>query len=119
MLGTALAAASRSTVMRTISDPARASVADWRAVAAMSAVSVLVIDCTTIGASPPMTTPPTATGTQMRRDLRELVIVAIVRPLPHSMLARRHDAGAAYRRPRMAAGKMAARKMNASTRTME
>ena len=33
MCGTALAASSRSTVMRTISEPAAASSADWRAVA--------------------------------------------------------------------------------------
>ena len=62
MCGTALADSSRSTVMRTISEPARASAAHWRAVASASAVSVLVIDCTTIGASPPMATPPTSTG---------------------------------------------------------
>ena len=48
------------TVMRTSSEPARASSATCRAVAAASAVSVLVIDCTTIGASPPMATSPTA-----------------------------------------------------------
>src|SRR5262244_1580068 len=67
MCGTALAAASRSTVMRTISDPARASAADWAAVASMSAVSVLVIDCTTIGASPPTRTWPMDTETEERR----------------------------------------------------
>ncbi len=36
---------------------------DLRAVASMSAVSVLVIDCTTIGAPPPTMTPPTSTAT--------------------------------------------------------
>ena len=50
MCGTAFAASSRSTVMRTSSEPARASAATWAAVASMSAVSVLVIDCTTTGA---------------------------------------------------------------------
>jgi hypothetical protein len=34
-----------------------------------SAVSVLVIDCTTIGAPPPTFTPPTITGTLTRRGL--------------------------------------------------
>src|SRR3954471_2868375 len=60
--GTAAAASSRSTVMRTSSEPARASASTCRAVASASAVSVLVIDWTTIGAPPPMTTPSTATG---------------------------------------------------------
>ena len=49
MCGTAAAASSRSTVMRTISEPARASAATWPTVPFTSAVSVLVIDCTTIG----------------------------------------------------------------------
>jgi hypothetical protein len=35
-------------------------------VAGTSAVSVLVIDCTTIGAPPPMTTPPTRTARETR-----------------------------------------------------
>ena len=63
MCGTAAAASSRSTVMRTNSEPARASCATWRAVASTSAVSVLVIDCTTIGAAPPTMTPATSTPT--------------------------------------------------------
>jgi hypothetical protein len=33
----------------------------------MSAVSVLVIDCTTIGAPPPTATPPTCTATVLCR----------------------------------------------------
>ena len=53
MWGTALAASSRSTVIRTSSDPAAASAATCATVPATSAVSVLVIDWTTIGASPP------------------------------------------------------------------
>ena len=65
MCGTAAAASSRSTVMRTSSEPARASAATWRAVASTSAVSVLVIDCTTIGAPPPTMTPPTSTATDL------------------------------------------------------
>ena len=63
IFGTAAAASSRSTVMRTISEPARCSAATWRTVPSMSAVSVLVIDCTTIGAPPPTVTLPTFTAT--------------------------------------------------------
>ena len=62
MRGTAAAASSRSTVMRTSSDPALASAATWRTVPSTSAVSVLVIDCTTMGAPPPTMTPPTFTA---------------------------------------------------------
>src|SRR3954466_11871748 len=51
--GTAAAASGLLTVMRTISEPARASSLTWMAVPITSAVSVLVIDCTTTGASPP------------------------------------------------------------------
>ena len=61
IFGTAAAAASLLTVMRTISEPARASSATCIAVASTSAVSVLVIDCTTTGASPPILTLPTHT----------------------------------------------------------
>ena len=67
MCGTAAAASSRSTVMRTISEPARWSAATCRAVPSTSAVSVLVIDCTTTGAPPPTVTWPTLTGTALRR----------------------------------------------------
>ena len=63
MCGTAAAASSRSTVMRTISEPARASAATCFAVPSASAVSVLVIDCTTTGAPPPTVTLPTLTPT--------------------------------------------------------
>src|ERR1700722_15317402 len=59
--GTAEAASSRSTVMRTISEPARDNAATWATVPSTSAVSVLVIDCTTIGAPPPTATLPTMT----------------------------------------------------------
>src|SRR5215475_3683446 len=59
--GTAAAASSRSTVMRTISEPARESAATCSTVDCTSAVSVLVIDCTTIGALPPTATLPTIT----------------------------------------------------------
>src|SRR5215470_9559599 len=59
MAGTAAAAAAVFTVTRTSSEPASARALTWATVAATSAVSVLVIDWTTIGAPPPMTTSPT------------------------------------------------------------
>ena len=49
MCGTAAAASSVFTVTRTSSDPARASALTCWTVDSMSAVSVFVIDCTTIG----------------------------------------------------------------------
>src|SRR6186997_2129907 len=67
--GTAAAASSRSTVMRTISDPARDKAATCAIVPAISAVSVLVIDCTTIGAPPPTATLPTMTWVVLCRAL--------------------------------------------------
>jgi hypothetical protein len=66
--GTWRAASSVFTVMRTISEPARASAATCSAVAAAFSVSVLVIDCTRIGASPPMTLSATRTGRDLRRS---------------------------------------------------
>ena len=50
------------TVMRTSSEPARASARDLRAVASTSAVSVLVMDCTTTGWPPPTVDRPDADG---------------------------------------------------------
>jgi hypothetical protein len=47
--------------------PAQSS-GTWLAVATGSAVSVLVMDCTTMGALPPTVTVPTRTATQGRRD---------------------------------------------------
>src|SRR6478672_9698922 len=67
MRATCAAASGVLTVMRTSSEPARASASTCPAVAAASAVSVLVIDCTTMGASPPMSTSPTATWRETRR----------------------------------------------------
>jgi hypothetical protein len=66
MRGTWAAASGVFTVMRTSSEPARASASTCRAVPAASSVSVLVIDCTTTGAPPPMRTPPTATCREIR-----------------------------------------------------
>ena len=67
MSGTAAAAASLLTVMRTSSLPACARAATWSAVASASAVSVLVIDWTTMGAAEPTATPPTSTSGVVRR----------------------------------------------------
>ena len=67
MGATAAAASAEFTVIRTSSDPARASACTWRAVASTSAVSVLVMDWTTIGASPPRRTGPMDTWTVERR----------------------------------------------------
>src|SRR5882724_1344633 len=59
MCGRAAAAASLLTVTRTSSEPARASAATCWMVPAISAVSVLVMDWTAMGAPLPMRTPPT------------------------------------------------------------
>src|SRR5690348_12868616 len=68
IFGTACAASSVLTVTRTSSEPARASSITWFTVAAVSAVSVLVMDWTTIGFDPPTFTPPTFTATDARRE---------------------------------------------------
>jgi len=54
MAGTAAAASGVLTVMRTSSEPASASSLTWMAVPMTSTVSVLVMDWTRTGASPPM-----------------------------------------------------------------
>ena len=56
----ASASSSRGTAQRTRSPPASAIARIWRIVAARSAVSVFVIDCTATGAPPPIFTPPTS-----------------------------------------------------------
>src|SRR3546814_356519 len=56
MAMTSRAASGVLTVMRTSSEPAWASSLTWMAVAMGSAVSVLVMDCTTTGAVPPTAT---------------------------------------------------------------
>src|SRR5262245_15185450 len=61
--GTAAAASSVLTVTRTSCEPAWARRATWIAVASGSAVSVFVIDWTTIGWAEPTSTPPTSTLT--------------------------------------------------------
>ncbi len=59
MYGTACAASSLFTVTRTSSEPAAASAAICSMLLCTSAVSVLVMDCTTTGASEPTRTWPT------------------------------------------------------------
>src|SRR5262249_20367556 len=65
--GTARAASSLFTVTRTSSLPAAWSACTWATVPATSAVSVLVMDWTTMGRSLPTLTPPTSTVTVFRR----------------------------------------------------
>src|SRR5688572_22056386 len=65
--GRAWAASSVFTVTRTSSLPAAASAATCSAVDCGSAVSVLVMDWTTIGWALPTGTPPTGTVTVLRR----------------------------------------------------
>src|SRR5690606_34907158 len=67
MRGTAAADSGLLTVTRTSSEPARQRSATCFTVEATSAVSVLVIDCTTTGASPPTATPPIRTWRVGRR----------------------------------------------------
>src|SRR5437660_11643405 len=73
MCGTAAAASSLFTVTRTSSDPARAKSATCCTVEGTSAVSVLVIDCTTTGASLPTRTPPILTVTAFLRWILAMV----------------------------------------------
>ena len=69
--GTACAAASLLTVTRTSSEPASCSARTWATVASTSAVSVLVMDWTTIGWAEPTLTPPTTTVGVRRRCMEE------------------------------------------------
>src|SRR5579862_8644583 len=69
MCGTAAADSSLLTVIRTSSEPARARALTCATVPSMSAVSVLVMDCTTIGALPPMVTAPTFTPRDVLREI--------------------------------------------------
>src|SRR5881628_2077102 len=69
--GTAAAASGTLTVQRTISEPASASSKVCLSVATISAVSVLVMDWTTMGAPPPTRTCPTFTPYVLRRGWRE------------------------------------------------
>src|ERR1700740_3564141 len=85
--GTAAAASGTFTVQRTISEPASANSIVCLNVASMSAVSVFVIDCTTIGAPPPTFTWPTFTPYVFRRGCsvaaasNPLIWVSIINPI--------------------------------------
>ena len=59
IFGSASASSLFGTATRTISQPAEASAAIWAVVASTSWVFVSVIDCTTTGAPPPISTLPT------------------------------------------------------------
>src|ERR1700735_4197564 len=76
MCGTAAADSSLLTVTRTSSDPARANALTCATVPSISAVSVLVIDCTTMGEVPPMETEPTFTARECRRVLISALYLA-------------------------------------------
>src|SRR6185295_16931873 len=96
IFATAAAASASLTVMRTSSEPARANALICCAVPSMSAVSVLVIDCTTMGAPLPTVTRPMRTGTVCRRGWLMSVGVgqsrgALVRHLPAAVAPREHD----------------------------
>src|ERR1700741_4856932 len=95
MAGTARAASSVFTVTRTSSLPAACSARTCAAVAAASAVSVLVIDWTTMGWALPPCTPPTLTVTVGRRRLtaRNLVLKDLVlEDDPHRHRGQAHPA---------------------------
>ena len=66
------AAAMFGAVIRTISQPTSASAIDCRTVAAMSCVSLVVIDCSRIGCAAPTPTLPTITSQVWRRMVRNL-----------------------------------------------
>src|SRR6185503_8044886 len=85
MRGTASAASSLFTVTRTSSDPARASEATCSTVENTSAVSVLVMDCTTTGAPEPTRTLPMVQTTVFRRSIEAIGI--------HSLAERSHPSG--------------------------
>ena len=63
------AASASLQVMRTMSAPAPRSAYTWDRVASTSAVFVVVIDCTLIGAPPPIATAPTLRALVGRRSL--------------------------------------------------
>src|SRR5262245_59871446 len=85
--GTAAAAASLFTVTRTSSLPAWARARTWATVPSTSAVSVLVIDCTTMGRSLPTTTPATSTATVC---LRMISLMALRAPTDGGDVARHY-----------------------------
>src|SRR6266566_8368420 len=89
--GTARAASSVFTVTRTSSLPAAFNARTCAAVAAASAVSVLVIDWTTIGWALPTGTPPTLTVIVVRRMLTGSNIAPLRAARPLENLVLQHD----------------------------
>src|ERR1035437_428348 len=75
MWGMALAASSLLTVTRTTSLPARARAATCLMVPGMSAVSVLVMDCTITGASLPTRTPSIEAAKVFLRWISAMLVV--------------------------------------------
>ena len=96
MYGTARAASSLLTVTRTIWLPARHRAATWRTVPSTSAVSVLVMDCTTTGCALPTGTPPTFTVTVRLRCMLCMCLSA-------AWLRLRHQSNLHALRPKSAA----------------
>src|SRR5437763_28407 len=92
MAGTARAASSVLTVTRTSSLPAACSARTCAAVAAASAVSVLVMDWTTIGCALPTKTPPTLTVMVGRRMLTGTKYSARATPASLEDFVVQHDA---------------------------
>src|SRR6266571_3542571 len=100
MSGTARAASSVLTVTRTSSEPAWWRARTCSAVAAASAVSVLVMDWTTMGWAEPTWTPPTSTVTVRRRRMSGMgpesnrrARAKLDPPLPREELEERQGAG--------------------------
>src|SRR5215469_13692981 len=95
MCATASAASAVFTVIRTSSDPARARDFTCCAVPSTSAVSVFVMDCTTIGAVPPTRMGPMDTWTDLRRWMDDMVPAGEKRFLGsdilHGMIAAPHN----------------------------
>jgi len=69
-------------VRRTMCPPARSIRSIWATLAAVSLVSVLVIDCTATGCPPPMVTPPMRTSHAGRRMNFSRFIACRFRDLP-------------------------------------
>src|SRR6185295_3570257 len=81
LISPSFSAASRTgTAQRTMSQPAASSDQISSRVACTSRVSVLVIDCTVIGAPPPTLTLPTCSCLLLRR-----LIIRVSSPLPEEL----------------------------------
>src|SRR5437899_5226682 len=79
LISPSFSAASRTgTAQRTISQPAAASAQICRSVASTSRVSVFVIDCTVIGASPPTLSLPSLIDLVLRRVIMASPVVVLL-----------------------------------------